>query len=508
MKKLICVLLALSTNVMADVLFIDLNNVEQEIEVARKAAELRGEKLIVLPLERDTYKNPEKSKLSQQYAQVYARYESACGRGQESPACQKAASELGEIEAKMFNTPSAKTYDAKKLQEDMAKVKDKISSVMISGHDGGGNFTGEFGQINSLEFLDSLSKFSQRDNIKSLYLLGCNSATSHTLADLWRKALPKANFIAGYEGIGYLRDNGLGHAFIKNVMAEEQKIITSANMADALKKFRALFPNDKVHNTAASLVLNCDSANPIYLSSINPAKSFSELFGCNKDGIKKINSFLECALSKTSPCDLTSIPKEVTDQMRSWSVCGASLTSDLTEANKIQNQLYVLHSLGQIYSNLSPNSLFASLPNEVRSQLNINPSELKTYPAIAEKVLAVKKFYENKFDYAAIKDIPMADFHRGAARKIYYDQAWIAISNMDLSVLKQDMVGVGTVRAQAFYKAFSSGEAVGTYKERIARLEKERLPETDKNYDSYLDAYYAQEIDALKEYEKMRVAKK
>ena len=152
--------------------------------------------------------------------------------------------------------------------------------------------------------------------------------------------------------------------------------------------------------------------------------------------------------------------------------------------------------------------MFMNLPEEVRAQLNINPSELKTYPAILQKILAVKKFYENKFDYAAIKDIPLFELNRSASKKIYYDQLWIGLSNMDLSVLAKEPIGPGTLRAQAFFKAFSSGEAVGTFKERIARLEKEKLPETDKNYDSWVDSYYAQEIDALKEYEKERIAKK
>ncbi|AUN99360.1 hypothetical protein C0V70_14850 [Bacteriovorax stolpii] len=507
MKKLILTLFILSTNVMADVLFIDLNNVEQEIEVARKAAALRGEKLIVLPLDRDSYKNPVKSKLDQEYSRIYARYEMAC-RNQESPACQKAATEVSEMEIRISKIPSVKNYDAAKLQEDMATIKENISSVMISGHDGGGNFTGEFGQITGREFLSSLKNFSGRDDIRSLYLLGCNSATTHTLAALWRNALPKAQFIAGYEGIGYLRDNGLGHAFIKNVMAEEQKIIASSTMADALKKFRALFSNDKTHNTAASLVLNCDSANPIYLSSINPAKPFSEIYGCDQDYKNKINSFLKCAVSETSPCEITNLPRDLVDKIKSWSACGMTLTSDFTEADKIQNQLYILQSFSGVYSKLNPSVMFMNLPEEVRAQLNINPSELKTYPAILQKILAVKKFYENKFDYAAIKDIPLFELNRSASKKIYYDQLWIGLSNMDLSVLAKEPIGPGTLRAQAFFKAFSSGEAVGTFKERIARLEKEKLPETDKNYDSWVDSYYAQEIDALKEYEKERIAKK
>ena len=510
MKKLIFLLLLISINAMADVLFIDLNNVEMEIDVARKAAKLRGENLIVLPLNRDKYKNPAKSKLDAQYAAVAGRMERACYRDEQptgsAPACQAVIREMNAIEEKIQKLPVMPTYDAKKLQEEMATVKEKINSVMISGHDGDGDFAGEFGHIGGRGFLDALSKFHGRDDVKSLYLLGCNSATSHTLADLWKKALPKAHFIAGYEGIGYLRDNGLGHSFIKNVMAEEQKIIASATMADALKRFRGLFGNDKTHNTAASVVLNCDSANPIYLSSINPAKPFLELFNCDKDFTKKLNTFLECALSETAPCEVVgSQAKDLIYQMQKPAVCNMGLTADLTQTDKIKNQLYFLNAFADRYSYFSPFQIFSRLPEEVRKQLGIVPEELKTLPAIKQKLLAVKKFYENKFNYKDIKDMSLFTLKENATNKVYFDQMWIAASNLDLSVMRQNPPGAGTIRAQAFFKAMSAGENVGTYKDRIEQLEKEKTElitiTTDRSRHYEINLFYSQEINALKQYQ-------
>lgn len=239
---------------MADVLFIDLNNVELEINVAREAAKQRGEKLIVLPLNRNNYKDPARSKLNQQWNEVGQRYQRFCYNDVvNTEKCDKAKNDEVRIMREMEKLPPQIKYDAAKLKEELTQIKENVSSVMISGHDGGGSFHGEFGEIEGQQFLDTLKGYAGRDNIRSLYLLGCNSATTHTFGSLWKAALLNAAFIAGYEGIGYLRDNALGHNFIRKAMAEEKNILASINMTEALKKFRNVSP--KIQSMERQLVL-------------------------------------------------------------------------------------------------------------------------------------------------------------------------------------------------------------------------------------------------------------
>lgn len=81
----------------ADILFIDLNNSPKEIEAAKKAAYARGEKVIVLTSSK--------------------------------------------------KTPFIDDKNISSLLTDLKKKNVKLSSVVISGHDGNGEFHGAFGRV-------------------------------------------------------------------------------------------------------------------------------------------------------------------------------------------------------------------------------------------------------------------------------------------------------------------------------------------------------------------------
>jgi hypothetical protein len=497
MKTILFLLLIYSSSSLADVLFIDLNNVEMEIKVARDAAKLRGENLIVLPSNREKYIDEKRNKLNRDYMAIESRYESACG-DIETPKCSRLIDDLNKIRQKLEDLPGPAEYNSEELKKEMQLVKGNISSIMISGHDGGGDFYGEMGNIRGESFLDILKNFKGNKDVRSLYLLGCNSATTHTLGSIWKAALPNANFIAGYEHTGYLRDNGMGHSFIKKVMAEEKNIIASATMNDALKKFRNISPKAADHGTAACVVLPAVSKEPIYLSSTKNAGELGEILGCSKDANERINKFLTCALSEEAPCDI-STEARVIQKMLSNTACNFNFKNEIDDISKVKNKIYTLAALFTEYHSLSLSSIFSNVPSKTLKDLGIDWQTLKNYPDIKKALLKVRDSYDLKFEYDMLKDMPMKELQNKSDLKNFLDENWLIVSNLDLSKPRTNSNG-GIVRAQAFHKALQAGKVTEDYNGRIQALEKELEATVKSDYLS--KGNLKREIELLKTYQK------
>ena len=186
------------------ILFLDMNDNPKEIAVAQRAAKARGEKLIVIP-------------------------------------------------KKVTKINDAMVIPDIKEELKQALQGNTISSLVLSGHNGGDSYSGEHGGISAPELMEVLEKSSSHNEIKSLYLLGCNSANKSKIF-FWKASLPELKFIAGYDGtapLGHLA-NGLG--YFEDAMKKEKAIIQSS---DAVK-VKSLFESLKYVNTFQASLYTCD----------------------------------------------------------------------------------------------------------------------------------------------------------------------------------------------------------------------------------------------------------
>ncbi len=212
------------------ILFLDLNHSQTEINIAKEMAKKRNEELIVYPKNNEYFEQ----------------------------------SELDEILA-----------------------KNKFQSLVLSGHDGGSTFEGENGRLSVVELISSLEK-SKNTEIKSLYLLGCNSANKSKLF-FWKTALPKLKFIAGYDGTAPLSKVKAGLNYFRDTLQNEDKLIktkTKEELKDSLSKIQ------DINHLNTSLYVDCGEENPqeySYFGKRKENEKFSEL--TTKECIDKIKEY-------------------------------------------------------------------------------------------------------------------------------------------------------------------------------------------------------------------------
>lgn len=466
-KFIFLILTALFSFAQADILFIDLNNVEQEIKVAREAAAKRGEKLIVIPSDRDEHLKQSKTKapLVDEQNRLSTRYETlGCDEDSKLAECQRLSRQYDEVSRKLTNF---KNYTVEDLKRDLKNVPQNISTVMISGHDGEGTFYGEFGRINNTEFLNAFEKFDGRKNIRSLYLLGCYSNTRHTMGKLWKQAFPNAGLIAGYEEVGYLRDNSLGHQFIRNALIEEPKILAAQSIDEAQRLFRRISPKSTRHGTAACLQITDDPKDAMYLSSTKSSGYLADLLNCSMDKRGKAINYVRCARDNGTQCPLAEAPKYVDNSPE----CKFLYHSQELNVN---NDLYALSMLGNPDSRFHYKKILAKASPELRSMLKLD-QDVNSFGELKYRLSAVKDAYEHQFSFDQIKDMPVSQIDQRAKEKEYFDRAWLAVSNLDLPGFNEMNMPMRTsgaeLRAQAFAQTVMRGDAGASMSQRIQQLE-------------------------------------
>ncbi len=463
----ITALVLLGLQAKADILFVDLNNVPAEIETAKQAAKARGEKLVVFPLEYAKYKDLTREKLNKKIEVLEIQERQICDPQPNSRECEKIGEQVSQHQ-ELMDKLAVPVYTVKELKEDLSRLQNPVTSVLLSGHDGNASISGEFGKVSADEFVAAFRQFKGRTQVRSVYLLGCRSAVAETFAEVWQVAFPRAVFIAGYENVGYLRDNPTGSRFLKSVMQEEPNIIASKTMNEAQILFRRASPVDQRHGVAASLSQNGQET--IYLSSNNPPEILRKKLKCPETDLQKILNYRECAVQRGgSECPLSLAPQMVPTQR-----CQFLLEEKTSDITRLRNEMYVLDSLGRPTSHISSQSLFANLYSYIKNNLGLTEEDFSTYPKMKAALPRVKQEYEKLFSYQSIKDMPAESLAELGRQKEYFDKAWLAISNLEVSKLGFTMSGTpgigGELRAQAFAKAIQSGQAKETYANRISML--------------------------------------
>lgn len=229
------------------VLFVDTNFSIKEVEAAARAACSNGQTLKVMPpdyktIGRDMYRWLENDLITDNHC------------NEKKSTYDKAKCERAEKDYKMFDERMEKHVvekpmpDREMLTTQIKEVSEsggKLEGMIFSGHDGGGYFSGDFGDHEiSFEDLDAALKDfpEQRQSLESLYLLGCYTGV-RTDIDTWKEVLPNMKLLAGYEGTAPNGYRLAGQTYIEDMLKETQNIISSQKAEDV----RHILQNDIQH---------------------------------------------------------------------------------------------------------------------------------------------------------------------------------------------------------------------------------------------------------------------
>lgn len=235
---LIAALLVAGQLARADILFIGFNPAEGEIRVVQKIARERGEKVFVFPkndpalVARHSALVGERSRLTKELS-----------RGNEARNVQISTrmNEIDKETARLEQLLEAKPDALEKELAELAAAGVKLSSVVLSGHDGNGDFWGPYGRVNNLRLTRLLQQYpALHAEVRSLALLGCYTSTVGAIETYWKNVMPSVRIVGGYDGSGPLASHSVGHRYLEEFLRRDSKLGAAKTPSDLMSMFRKL----------------------------------------------------------------------------------------------------------------------------------------------------------------------------------------------------------------------------------------------------------------------------
>jgi hypothetical protein len=292
-----------STDAKKVVLFVDTNGSLQEIETAQKAACKRGETFVLIPKPSMLVKEVIAEQAS--YITRKKKYDKAC-----SAASEYCTGELKELD-RLFKDlathfkqlPKA---DDKTLDNEIASLSKNntaISSVIFSGHNGGGSIAGITGRINKSDFFSSMNKHygkmpHLKDSLHSVLLWGCYSATPEEIME-WKAAYPTLKIIAGFNGVAPSNTQLAGTNIMKDLLINEAKLTSQVSPQKVKKAIQDL---QSIQTTYSGIYVNSCGEEYYYNKDFNGThfKTFNDMKSCAPpnlpDELAKFQQFFSGAL--------------------------------------------------------------------------------------------------------------------------------------------------------------------------------------------------------------------
>ena len=246
--------LALASSARADILMLDLNNSHLEYLAAERAAEARGEKVQrIPPLSADQEREFQGAR-NEIWTAFLTKRNACAGSGFESTDCTSAQQTLDQANAgyDRLQTKVPKLNDkmiAAKIAE-MKALGTKVTSVIISGHDGDRDYGGEMAHdITEKSVVAAFAKSpGMADNVRSLFLWGCYTGTVADYRDEW-KGLPNLNLITGFDAMGPKGNRPSSAQLLRDTLVKEQALTQSKNKEDLRSIADSLEGIDNMHAT-------------------------------------------------------------------------------------------------------------------------------------------------------------------------------------------------------------------------------------------------------------------
>ncbi len=238
---------SISSTCLADIIFIDFNNSASEVKYARAAAEKRGEKLIVL------------------------------GRASDGS-----------------------SYNSEAFSKDLNQIQNsgaKLTSMIISGHDGNGEFFGSNGSLTSEQMRQAFSEHKElASNVRSIFMAGCYGSDFGAIETYWKGITPNASLLAGYGGSGPRNNVSSGWNYLGSFYGHEKELLAASDKKSLQTAFNKLAGKD----TNRSLC-----SNDIYVNNnwIGTLADLKENCVAAKQNVPASNKRIICYLEGDSGCE-------------------------------------------------------------------------------------------------------------------------------------------------------------------------------------------------------------
>jgi hypothetical protein len=233
--------LILSPLVFADILFLDVNDSEKEVLAAKEAAKKSGRKIVVVP---DVDENTKKQlrSLNAIVENLQNKRNDEChDSGYESDECQNLEIELSKKQEEVVELQDKVQINVEKIRDVLKKREETnspFSTMIISGHDGTGEFSGVYGNITDEAISKLFASFPKQSKaMRSLHLWGCYTTSPASLLNNWLHYFPNTALISGYDDQAPLNDKPAGWKYLKGVLEKENELL---NSTDAKKLQRLL----------------------------------------------------------------------------------------------------------------------------------------------------------------------------------------------------------------------------------------------------------------------------
>jgi hypothetical protein len=253
-----CIFVLFTFNVRADILFLDLNDNPKELEAAQRAADARGEQLVVV----STVTEEQEVKVRESrmaYGKAYKEANTTCARDP-GAACTSAKANANDANKSMQKTVGAvPKLNAKSLANAMAQLKadgTQLSSVIISGHDGDRQFWGTYADFDDEDLEKAfLANKPLGDGVRSMYLWGCYSATTDDFMHGWKKAFPPTMMMAGFSGQAPLGTRPASGQILEDLLVKEKTLRETTDKDKMKEIFDSLNGVNERNNPSLAICL-------------------------------------------------------------------------------------------------------------------------------------------------------------------------------------------------------------------------------------------------------------
>lgn len=261
------------------VVFINTNGSFLEADAAEKAACARGEGFILHPPMNAAMRKYREADLAFAYASEKLNH------------CKKNCDQLKKEASKLLDqkyialsaTPEVTAKSVENELKQLAKAGIATSSLVISGHDGGGSIGGTQGNLDKFQATTAFKNaYAARPDLQkeltSVLLWGCYTSTPSEVL-YWKSTLPQLKIVGGFYGAGPSNIRKSSYDLMSDLLMKEKNIVNKANMT-AVKS--ALTSLDQINNTWAGLYAQC-SDGEYYLGNSEKGRTF-----------KRFNDFRDC----------------------------------------------------------------------------------------------------------------------------------------------------------------------------------------------------------------------
>lgn len=322
-------------------LFVDTNNSDLEIATTVKAACERGQRLVIVPKNYKDY-----TKYTSAVEDTRKKYESCEKTKNKCSVEMKRYSDAIEASKKFVGSQRNINDQVQSSLEEIKNSGAKLQNITISGHDGGGIFSGHKGEFSREDFAKLLKNFPEINEVKSLLLLGCYTGVPKEVIE-WKHIFPNIKIIAGYDGSAPLSDRPHGHQYISDILLKENLLLKNADQ----KKLQN-FTKQNIRGLTlmnASMYLECNDGTKegeFYYGSLKEGKSFRSFDIKECEGKKEEVEYLATKISMYSMGEMEP-PKDsangdlrkLYNQARQLQHCGEILDIEM-DMNTLFNLLF------------------------------------------------------------------------------------------------------------------------------------------------------------------------